>query len=177
MKISYNLGTEDILAFYKLGLKKKSFVFKNHIFIFGVAIALALSLFDKYFRNTDNLQSTNFTNNFWFLSAYNLVLVTLCIFLVRMIVVAFFRLQMRKKTKFMGDRDLEIVKGKLIFSSQNSKTEYPIKAILKIEENKRHFFVYMNEISAIIIPKKTSDCKVFIDQLTESTSLKVDTIA
>ncbi len=109
MRISFNLSIDDILAFYKLGLKKKSFIFKKYIFGLGVLIALLLSYYDSYIRNTSGtLQLSNYSNNFWFMSAYNLVFVTICILLVRMIVVAFLRIQMRKKTKFMGDRDLEI---------------------------------------------------------------------
>jgi hypothetical protein len=80
---------------------------------------------------------------------------------------------MRKKTKFMGDRYLEIIKDKLIFSSQNSKTEYPFKTILKIEENRHHYFIYVNEISAITVPKKTVGSKNLMLEISEKNNLKI----
>lgn len=174
MKIYFTLTANDLLAFYKQGLKKKSFIFKKHIFFAGVAIALLLSYYDCYIRNTSGVdQQSSYSNNYWFMSAYNLLFVTICIFLVRFIFIAFLRIQMRKKTKFMGDRYLEIIKDKLIFSSQNSKTEYPIKTILKIEENRHHYFIYVNEISAITVPKKTVGSKNLILEISEKTNLKV----
>lgn len=174
MKISFTLNIDDLLAFYKLGLKKKSFIFKKYIFGVGVAIALLLSYYDCYIRNSSQaLQLSNYSNNFWYMSAYNLVFVTICIFLVRTIVIAFLRIQMRKKTKFMGERDLEIIKDKVVFSSQNSKTEYLLRTIMKIEENKNHYFIYVNEISAIIVPKKTAGSKDLINQISEKTSLNI----
>lgn len=174
MKISFTLNIDDLLAFYKLGLKKKSFIFKKYIFGIGVIIALLLSYYDTFIRNSsDTLQLSNYSNNFWYMSAYNLVFVTICIFLVRTIVIAFLRIQMRKKTKFMGERELEISKDKVVFSSQNSKTEYLLRTILKIEENKSHYFVYVNEISAIIIPKTAAGSKDLINQISEKTSLNI----
>ncbi len=174
MRISFNLSIDDLLAFYKLGLKKKSFIFKKYIFGVGVLIALLLSYYDSYIRNSSGtLQLSSYSNNFWFMSAYNLVFVTICIFLVRMITISLIRIQMRKKTKHLGNRDLEIVKGNLVFSSYSSKTEYPLKSIIKVEENRRHFFIYTNEISAIIVPKKTADSRAFINKLTEASSIKL----
>jgi len=174
MKINFTLELEDLLAFYKQGLKKKSFIFKKYIFGVGVIIALLLSYYDSYIRNTSGtLQLSNYSNNFWFMSAYNLVFVTICIFLVRTIIIAFLRIQMRKKTKFMGERDLELLKDKVIFSSQNSKTEYQLRTIQKIEESRHHYFIYVNEISAIIIPKKATGSKDLITQISEKTSLNV----
>ncbi len=174
MKISFNLNIDDLLAFYKQGLKKKSFIFKKHIFFVGAGIALLLSYFDRYIKNASDVdQLSNFSNNFWFMSAYNLFFVTICIFLVRMIFIAFLRIQMRKKIKFIGERYLEIVKDKIIFSSQSSKTEYPIKTILKIEENRHHYFIYVNEISAITLPKKTVGSKNMILEISEKTNIKV----
>lgn len=174
MKINYKLEIEDLLAFYKQGLKKKSFIFKKHIFGIGVIIALLLSYYDSYIRNSSQaLQLSNYSNNFWFMSAYNLVFVTICILLVRLIFIAFLRIQVRKKVKFMGERDLEILKDKVIFSSQNSKTEYLLRTIQKIEENKNHYFIYVNEISAIIVPKKATRSKDAIEEISEKTSLNI----
>jgi len=177
MKLIFKLEIQDLLAFYKLGLKKKSFIFKKYIFGIGVIIALLLSYYDSYIRNTSGtLQISNYSNNFWFMSAYNLVFVTICIFLVRTITISLIRIQIRKKTKHLGNRELEIVKGNLVFSSYSSKTEYPLKSIIKVEENRHHFFIYTNEISAIIIPKKTADSRAFINKLTETSSIKFSII-
>lgn len=174
MRINYTLKAEDLLAFYKRGLKSKSFIFKNYIFGIGVIIALLLSYYDSYIRNTpDSLQLSTYSNNYWFMAAYNLVLVTICIFLFRLIFISFLRIQMRSKTKFLGERGLETLKDKVVFSSQGSKTEYQFKVIKKIEDNRHHYFVYVNDISAIIVPKKTVGSKDIIAEISEKAKLNV----
>lgn len=176
MKISYNLKTDDLLAFYKQGLRKNSFIFKNFIFIVGVFIALIISY---YSRNTSENNASNvtqfssFMGNFWFASAVNLVFVTISIFLLRMIIIAFFRFQLKNKTKFTGNRELELLNDRIVFSAQNSKTEYLFTVIQNIEANKDHYFIYTNTISAIIIPKNTEGSGDFIKQISAKTELNV----
>lgn len=176
MKISYKLNTQDLLAFYKQGLRKNSFIFKNFIFIIGIIIALLISYFGNY--SDANLASnislfSAYTNNFWFVSAFNLVLVTVSIFLVRNIIITFYKFRLSKEKRFQGDRDLEISNNKIVFSSQNSKTEYPLSVIQTIENCRDHYFIYTNSISAIIIPKNTADSDEFIKLLSEMTNLQI----
>lgn len=176
MKISYNLNTQDLLAFYKQGLRKNSIIFKNFIFIIGVIIALLISYFNNY--SDENLASnvsifSTFTNNYWFVSAFNLVLVTVSIFLVRKIIITFYKFRLSKETRFQGNRDLELSKNKIIFSSQSSKTEYLLSVIQTIENCRDHYFIYTNSISAIIIPKSTEKSDEFIKQLSEITNLEI----
>ena len=176
MKITYTLQADDLLAFYKQGLKKNSFIFKNYVFIVGVFIALIISYYSRSSGIENNSQVTQFSifmNNFWFASAVNLVFVTICIFLVRVIIITFFKFQLKNKKRFLGNRDLEILNDKLVFSALNSKTEYLFTAIQNIEANRNHYFIYTSNISAIIVPTKTEGSNDFIKQVSAKTKLNV----
>jgi len=71
--------------------------------------------------------------------------------------------------KAVGEYRLKITDKGLLEIKPTGKTLIRWGSILKLERSKRHAYIYLNEDSAIIIPKETvsedSDYKIFYDDL------------
>jgi hypothetical protein len=168
MKINYSLKIEDIIAFQKKILKKKNFIYKPYVF--GIVLLLAFYL--RYVNEKTNLNGIHTMSgetvelmNYWTEIVFNFVILVGLIFLVRFINIAILKGQAKSNPSIIGEKELIITNESVVFISKYYKTEYQYAAFQKIENERDHYFLYTDEIIAIILPKRTIGSDEFIKQL------------
>ncbi len=73
---------------------------------------------------------------------------------------------------FLEETYIEIDGDKLIAKQTSSITEIPLKAILKTVENKGSYYLYVNSMQAIIIPKRAFESNEKIQEFKQAINLK-----
>lgn len=164
MKINYILTKDDILAFYRKVMLKNSFFFRNYIFVVALVLSVFLAFYDKY-SNPTRAAISIYISNYWIYIAISFVFMVAAIHVVRLMVVALLRFQLKNKLGLMGDKRLELLADKVVFLSKSSKIEYLFTSLQRIEEHSKYYFLITTSQAVIIIPKRAIGSDEFVKRL------------
>jgi len=174
MVITYYLTFYDFILFYKKHLKDNSFIFKNYVFFiaFFAAALIHLIFGPIHYKNYTNcIVSSEGETSFIFGTFLNLIFCIIFVFLFRLVTIRRLKKNLAKNLSMIGIRNLEFTDNyKIILSTDNSTKEYDCSIIQKIVEASDYYYLYIDNHTAIIVPKKA----VQSDELIKSISNKIN---
>lgn len=141
------LTPNDIFVFYKHHTNKnKPFIQRYIHWICLSLLILAIAIF--FYRNNTDGMTYLMLVPFAFLVA--LLQVKLTNYLQRKSIMAY----IQKNPQTTGKRVLDFDAENLFVEMNGKRSSYPFSSIIRLDECKTHFFAYVGEKTAIIIPKR-----------------------
>ncbi len=71
----------------------------------------------------------------------------------------------QKEGFLLGPKSLNIENNELIETTEHYKGIWKINPLMNIEEDNEHYFIMVDKMAGLIIPKNTIDCEEFIGEL------------
>ncbi len=145
--IKFELTFFDIIAFNKHFMKKNGTFIQKYL---HWVILLFLVVFMLVSMVKNNASASSYIMIAVLLVAIVFVQKAFADYLRRKAMTAY----VKKNPQVIGDRVFEYDKKSLKVTIDNKQIVYPFDSFTKIEEAKDHYFAYVNEQGAVIIPKR-----------------------
>jgi len=155
MSLIYNLKREDLLIYYRKILKEESLFHKPYIFLIALLVALVQTI------NRPEYVNVHFLIQYLI---YFLIL-TAIIFLIRDKHINHYKRTIRLNPSLLGNRKIKLDLNEINLKTDYITATYSIHVIKRIEEVLDYYYVYIDPIIVIIIPKNIDGSKQFIEEL------------
>lgn len=163
--IKFTLTLNDILAFNKHYAKKNAPFMQRYI---HWAIFLLFALFIAFNLYTEKASWPSYLIIIPFLILVASVQAVFTNYLRRRSLVGY----VKRNPAVVGDREYSFTETEIIVKLNEGSTSYPFASVIKLEESKLHYFAYVSERTAVIIPKRLllqyDEAKMLIEKIKSS---------
>lgn len=156
MKIIYDFKKEDVLAFtLYMSENNKGLKFRNRIALFIPLFIITIIFLNPIIDPESDMNVKIFMLAIWFL-------LILFVFLLQKFLNPVLNKLLNKQylnksdlSGLIGEHSLESNNEALIVNNPQSETKYKWESIKKVVDDKNHFYIFINDISAIVVPKNS----------------------
>lgn len=145
--IQFKMNPQDLMQFNKHYVKKHGAFLQKYIQWIILLVLVGILSFQVY-KTADGWAS------YFIVVCFAAIMVLLQTyipkFFARKAMLAF----LRKNPSLIGERTYEFDQEQLFVKVDGTTSNYPFASFMRLEEDKFSYYAYINEITAIIIPKR-----------------------